>query len=274
MDLLKNRITNEIIGLLEIMRDYYPNEVDIIITDLLNNKIDTLLEFINRNFSKDNYSPEIEDFVKKLVDNQLIDKSYLNIIKKPLDYSIIDLNYSYIYFQGFRPIKIKESLFNVLKGYKINMEDNTSLENQDLENTDYQEITYDDIMKANNTNFNNNQGNEISKVNDEIKSREIKESNIDVDLLRKKILETQLNYINDASSFIKNLENKGASEIYDVLIDLNDLRFIQHSLSKLSTDVLEKELSFIEDKYNNNNHSSIDLFIIEVIKKNLRRKML
>jgi len=88
--------------------------------------------------------------------------------------------------------------------------------------------------------------------------------------LRKKILEAQINYINNAASFIQDLEQKDASLIYNDLIELNDIRFIQHSISKLSQDTLKRFLNFIESK--NDNHSSIDLFINEAIKKNLHKK--
>ena len=94
----------------------------------------------------------------------------------------------------------------------------------------------------------------------------------DSESLRKKILDAQLNYINNASKFIKELEKKDDYQIYQDLIDLNDIRFIQHSLSKLSINTLDRLLIYLENKTDKEKHS-IDMFIIEVIKKYLHSKM-
>ncbi|MBQ8891900.1 MAG: hypothetical protein IJ068_03440 [Bacilli bacterium] len=96
---------------------------------------------------------------------------------------------------------------------------------------------------------------------------------IDINDLRKKILDAQLNYINNAQEFIRNLEEKEPDDIYKELINLNDIRYIQHSLSKLSQYTLERFLPYVEDRLELNKHSAIDMFIIDVIRKNSHSKM-
>lgn len=90
--------------------------------------------------------------------------------------------------------------------------------------------------------------------------------------LREKILETQLLYLNDVKGFINKLENMDSNEIYHTLLDLNDIRFIQHSISKLSLNTLNKLLIFIENILKENNHNLINIFIEEAIKKNLHKR--
>ena len=95
----------------------------------------------------------------------------------------------------------------------------------------------------------------------------------DIDALRNKIIEAQLNYLNNANNFIKSLEKVDEKTIYDSLVELNDIRFIQHSLSKLSRNTLERLLVYVQNKLEFNKHNSIDMFIIESIKKYLHTKM-
>lgn len=91
----------------------------------------------------------------------------------------------------------------------------------------------------------------------------------DISHLKETIVNTQLLYLNDVKTFIKNLEEKNNKELYDTLIDLSDIRFIQHSLSLLNHDKLEKLYTFMDIKLKNKKHSLIDNFIYEAIKKNL-----
>ena len=185
-----------------------------------------------------------------------------------------------------RPLNVKEPVFEKLQNVSKPTMEETSIVNTEIptpENTniednkeetktdEYQEITYGDIWDS--TNIEPPKTEEPKQSFTTNKDYTYKTTN-DIDSLRKRIMETQLNYIDDATSFIQNLEEKNVYDLYDILMDLNDIRFIQHSLSKLSEETLEKLLTYVQEKYNNNRHTSIDLFIIEVIKKNLHRKML
>ena len=51
-------------------------------------------------------------------------------------------------------------------------------------------------------------------------------------------------------------------------MDLNDIRYIQHSLSNLSQSALYRLLPYVEEKLEKNKHSLIDTFMLDVIKKN------
>lgn len=93
-----------------------------------------------------------------------------------------------------------------------------------------------------------------------------------IEKLRKSIMEAQLNYLNNANSFIEELEYKSESEIYQKLLSLNDIRYIHHSISKLSNNTLNRLLPYITDLINKDNHNSINIFIEESIKKNLHGK--
>ena len=97
------------------------------------------------------------------------------------------------------------------------------------------------------------------------------DDNSNIKKLRKKILETQLLYLNDSKNFINSLENMEINDLYHTLLDLNDIRFIQNSISKLSFDTLKKLLTFIENILKENNHNLINIFIEEAIKKNLHK---
>lgn len=90
--------------------------------------------------------------------------------------------------------------------------------------------------------------------------------------IREKMLEVQVNYLNNATEFIQKLDEMNPEGIYNTLLILNDIRFIQHSISKLSLETLNNLLSFIEEKLKENNHNSINIFLEEAIKKNLHSK--
>ena len=267
MDTLKDKIINQLISILSKERDKNPDEINQITIDLLNNKLDSLINFVKNNYNNVSFSSEIKNFVKQLTDKDLIDKSYLEIIKTPFE--LIQIQDNNILFESSKPLNVKESTLNkILNNINSTIEENNNTQYDDK----YEEINFNignekklnNILETENDDFLNNS----SSFNQD------NESNQDnIDKLRKTILETQLNYINDANSFIQTLEHQDVNNLYNTLMDLNDIRFIQHSLSKLSFDTLNNLLEFVEDKYNNNKHTSIDMFIIEVIKKNLHSKM-
>ena len=242
MDNLKNQIIDKIISLLSPLRNTYPEEINIITNDLINYKLDSLIEFVNNHFKNLEVSNEIKDFISKLVESKLIDESFLEKIKKQDPIEFIPFKENNILLINSKPLNVKE---NMLEHIKLNSPTP-----------------------------------ELIKVNHEYKEYKLPEDNlnnienqIDIDTLRKKILDAQLNYINDATNFIKELETKDEIELYQSLIDLNDIRFIQHSLSKLSKSSLNRLLPYVEEKLETNKHSSIDMFIIDVIKKYLHTKM-
>lgn len=132
----------------------------------------------------------------------------------------------------------------------------TSLVSHDLINQNYLEL------------INKDKESHTKEIEDEVLT--LDDDNIKK--LRKKILETQLLYLNDVKGFINKLENMNSNEIYNTLLDLNDIRFIQHSISKLSLNTLNKLLVFIENILKENNHNLINIFIEEAIKKNLHKR--
>ncbi len=238
MNILKDKIIDKIINLLSPLRSTYPDDINIITNDLINYKYDSLIEFVNNNFKDLSISNEIIDFINKLIDAKLIDENFKEKIKDNKSYELIPLIENNILLIDSKPLNVKEITLNKIKN----------------------NMPSPDLIQINH---------EYTKVD----FQEDNESDVDIDDLRKKILDAQLNYINDATSFIKNLETMDEIELYQSLIDLNDIRFIQHSLSKLSHNTLYRLLPYVENKLDNNKHSSIDMFIIDVIKKYLHTKM-
>lgn len=94
----------------------------------------------------------------------------------------------------------------------------------------------------------------------------------DIEKLRKKIIKTQAEYANNTDKFIFKLENKAEKDIYETLINLSDIRFIQHSLASLNIDTLQKLLAYINNLQAKENQSLINSFLKEVIKKILNNK--
>lgn len=241
MDNLKNQIIDKIISLLSPLRNTYPEEINIITNDLINYKFDSLIEFVNNHFNNLNVSNEIREFVNKLIESKLIDESFNNKVKKQNIHEFIPFKESNILLVSSRPLNVKENILNQIKL-------NSPTPELIKINHEYTEVKFQD-------------------------KEESDDNQVNIDDLRKKILDAQLSYISDATNFIKKLETKDEIELYQCLIDLNDIRFIQHSLSKLSKSALIRLLPYVEEKLENNKHSSIDMFIIDVIKKNLHTKM-
>ena len=90
----------------------------------------------------------------------------------------------------------------------------------------------------------------------------------DIEALRKIILESQLNYWNNANQFIDTLEGESEDKIYHALLNLNDIRYIQHCISNLSYDTLKRLLSYIE-LMEENKHNLINTFMEEAIKRSI-----
>lgn len=254
MDNLKDKIIDRIINILVSLRSTYPNDINTITNDLINYKYDSLIEFVNHHFKNLNVSNEIKEFINQLINAKLIDESFKDKIKTKKIYELIPFIENNILLIDSKPLNVKEKTLNKIQ-------DNTPIPkiiqiNHEYAKIDFPEPIIDDIDTLQSENQNNTQ-----------------ESHINIDDLRKKILDAQLNYINDATNFIKNLETMDEIELYQSLIDLNDIRFIQHSLSKLSHNTLYRLLPYVETKLENNKHSSIDMFIIDVINKYLHTKM-
>ena len=371
MDTLKNQIIDNIISILSPLRKDYPEEINTITNDLINGKTTSLQEFVNNHYQNLNYRIEIKDFITKLVDTNLLDASYKDVIKD--NYEFISLIANNILEISSKPLNVKDDVLEKIKKHaptpkleiinheyaEINFEDlpttnnisnnlddkilNTYTEpnNEQNNDTNTQSITTkvnlnnnittplvetnNDIIPNNivetepinqieNNNLNNintsletqldnNKLNTYEEINTssykqpEIEVKPIIEpptlsintnleinnqmtntieteentklNEININDLRKKILDAQLNYLNNASEFINNLEIESEEEIYNSLIDLNDIRYIQHSLSKLSKPTLERLLEYTNTRLNDNFHNTIDTFIINVIKKYL-----
>ena len=238
-------LINKIISLLQEFRTSYPEHINAITNDLINYKFDSLNDFLDIYCKNINYSSDIKELVIYAVENKLLDESYLEKIKDNKPFEFIPLKETSILKINSRPLNVKENVLN-------NIENNAPTPDYIHINQEYMEIKFD---------------------NDEKTIKDNEQTHEDINSLRNKIIEAQLNYLNNASSFIQNLEKENEIDIYNSLIDLNDIRFIQHSLSKLSTDTLERLLDFVQNKLELNKHNSIDLFIIEVIKKYLHFKM-
>ena len=290
MDILKNKIIDKIISLLSPLRKDYQEEINIITNDLINNKTDSLINFINEHYNSMNYSPEIKEFVKKLVNSKIIDKDYLNMIKDNNSFELtsLDNNNNNIILLDNKPLNIKkEKIERIIKDKKSNRKYKLltlNAKNYFLSNSkglnvkenilkriilSVKTIKFKEEQKELSNNNDIYEDNIIS-FNDYNKYKEEKEE-IDINLLRKKILEGQVAYINDANKFIQNLEDMDEVSIYNSIMNLNDIRFIQHSISKLTSETLERLLNYVENRLENEEHNFVDMFIEEAIKKNLHK---
>ncbi len=186
MNLLEERIIEEIIKQLEFLDTIYKDEIKEIKTDLLNHNTTSLNTFIKKYYQDMEVSFEMKKFVTSLVEKELISSNYLE---------------------------------------KINFKNNNN-QNQEEKNA----------------------------------------------LLRKKIIEARKIYLEDATKFIKELEEKDLEDIYHTLIDFYDISLMQHCISNLSFKTLKKLLTYVEDKLKENSHSAIDIFLEGAIKNNLPGK--
>lgn len=228
-----NQVTTKIINFLIPLENMYP-EIDSIISDLNNYKYTSLKDFIKKYFPDLKYSNDFIQFITSLVKENIIDENYLARVKSDNSYTSTNISNLNILFVDSKPLNVTINQFNNLTNY-YHPEINSSW---DLEITP---ATDDEILT-------------------------IEED--DIEALRKIILESQLNYLNNANQFIETLEGESEDKIYHALLDLNDIRYIQHCISNLSYDTLKRLLSYIE-LMEENKHNLINTFMEEAIKRSI-----
>ena len=228
-----NQVTTKIINFLIPLENMYP-EIDSIISDLNNYKYTSLKDFIKKYFPDLKYSNDFIQFITSLVKENIIDENYLARVKPDNSYISTNISNLNILFVDSKPLNVTINQFNNLTNY-YHPEINSSW---DLEITP---ATDDEILT-------------------------IEED--DIEALRKIILESQLNYLNNANQFIETLEGESEDKIYHALLDLNDIRYIQHCISNLSYDTLKRLLSYIE-LMEENKHNLINTFMEEAIKRSI-----
>lgn len=230
---MKDKIIKRIIEVLIPLKTLY-QEIDLIINDLENDNYDSLTNFVNEYYKNDNYSQEFLDLLTTLVKERIIDNSFLILDNA---YEFTNFNYrDGILYLNSKAINLTSDKYDVLR-------------------------TKNPYKKK------------------EIKEEEIEDKKIDDDVLidvddieaiRKIILDSQLSYLNNANLFISKLENSDEDLIYHTLLNLNDIRYIQHCISNLSLDTLKRLLSYIEIT-ENNKHNLINTFMEEAIKKSIHQ---
>lgn len=230
---MKDKVIKRIIEVLIPLKTLY-QEIDLIINDLENDNYDSLTNFVNEYYKNDNYSQEFLDLLTTLVKEGVIDNSFFSIDNI---YEFTNFNYrDGILYLNSKAINLTSDKYDVLR-------------------------TKNPYKKK------------------EIKEEEIEDKKIDDDVLidvddieaiRKIILDSQLSYLNNANLFISKLENSDEDLIYHTLLNLNDIRYIQHCISNLSLDTLKRLLSYIEIT-ENNKHNLINTFMEEAIKKSIHQ---
>ena len=228
-----NQVITKIINYLIPLENMYP-EIDSIISDLNNYKYDSLNEFIKKYFSTLQYSPEFIKFITSLVKENIIDENYLARVKSDNSYTSTNISNLNILFVDSKPLNVTINQFNNLTNY-YHPEINSSLDSEITPATDDEILTIEED---------------------------------DIEALRKIILESQLNYLNNANQFIETLEGESEDKIYHALLNLNDIRYIQHCISNLSYDTLKRLLSYIE-LMEENKHNLINTFMEEAIKRSI-----
>lgn len=228
-----NQVITKIINFLIPLENMYP-EIDSIISDLNNYKYDSLNEFIKKYFSSLEYSPEFIKFITSLVKENIIDENYLARVKSDNSYTSTNISNLNILFVDSKPLNVTINQFNNLTNY-YHPKINSSWDSEITPATDDEILTIEED---------------------------------DIEALRKIILESQLNYLNNANQFIETLEGESEDKIYHALLNLNDIRYIQHCISNLSYDTLKRLLSYIE-LMEENKHNLINTFMEEAIKRSI-----
>lgn len=228
-----NQVITKIINYLIPLENMYP-EIDSIISDLNNYKYDSLNEFIKKYFSTLQYSPEFIKFITSLVKENIIDENYLARVKSDNSYTSTNISNLNILFVDSKPLNVTINQFNNLTNY-CHPEINSTWDSEITPATDDEILTIEED---------------------------------DIEALRKIILESQLNYLNNANQFIETLEGESEDKIYHALLNLNDIRYIQHCISNLSYDTLKRLLSYIE-LMEENKHNLINTFMEEAIKRSI-----
>lgn len=228
-----NQVITKIINYLIPLENMYP-EIDSIISDLNNYQYTSLNEFIKKYFSTLQYSPEFIKFITSLVKENLIDENYLARVKSDNSYTSTNISNLNILFVDSKPLNVTINQFNNLTNY-CHPEINSTWDSEITPATDDEILTIEED---------------------------------DIEALRKIILESQLNYLNNANQFIETLEGESEDKIYHALLNLNDIRYIQHCISNLSYDTLKRLLSYIE-LMEENKHNLINTFMEEAIKRSI-----
>lgn len=230
---MKDKIIKRIIEVLTPLKTLY-QEIDLIINDLENDNYDSLTTFVNEYYKNDNYSQEFLNLLTALVKEGVIDNSFFSIDNT---YEFTNFNYrNGILYLNSKAINLTGDKYNVLRTKNPYKKEEIKEEIKDDKKID------DDVL-------------------------------IDVDdieAIRKIILDSQLSYLNNANLFISKLENSDEDLIYHTLLNLNDIRYIQHCISNLSLDTLKRLLSYIEI-IENNKHNLINTFMEEAIKKSIHQ---
>ena len=228
-----NQVTTKIINFLIPLENMYP-EIDSIISDLNNYKYTSLKDFIKKYFPDLKYSNDFIQFITSLVKENIIDENYLARVKPDNSYISTNISNLNILFVDSKPLNVTINQFNNLTNY-YHPEINSSWDSEITPATDDEILTIEED---------------------------------DIEALRKIILESQLNYLNNANQFIETLEGESEDKIYHALLDLNDIRYIQHCISNLSYDTLKRLLSYIE-LMEENKHNLINTFMEEAIKRSI-----
>ena len=256
--MLKDKIIDEIISRLIPLRTLYKEEIDTITNDLINDKFQSLYAFIDKYYQDEFFSEYFQIYLETLNKNKQIATEILKGINlenqknnsletpKPSNLNLPNyiqettLDFNNLALIGVRPINLK--IKNWLR-LKENLKDeNDAFTNQEIPS-------------------------ELPKQ-EEIEDEYLSLEETDFQKLKKSIINAQLNYLNNAPAFILNLEKKEAVDIYKALINLSNVSYIHHCISKLSSNTLDRLLQFMEERLKNT-PSQIDLFIEKAIKLHL-----
>lgn len=230
---MKDKIIKRIIEVLIPLKTLY-QEIDLIINDLENDNYDSLTNFVNEYYKNDNYSQEFLDLLTTLVKGGIIDNSFLILDNA---YEFTNFNYrDGILYLNSKAINLTSDKYDVLR-------------------------TKNPYKKK---------GIKEEKIEDKKIDDDVLIDVDDIEAIRKIILDSQLSYLNNANLFISKLENSDEDLIYHTLLNLNDIRYIQHCISNLSLDTLKRLLSYIEIT-ENNKHNLINTFMEEAIKKSIHQ---
>ena len=136
---MKQKIINRIIYELEPLRTLYP-EIDLIISDLLNNRFQSLHEFINKYYVDTKYSLEFRDFLQHAIDSNILDDHYLSLLNLPEHtWYYLDLVGISIILSSSRPSNMKVNDFARLKE-KISLKDNNLKNDAQSDSTEEDEV--------------------------------------------------------------------------------------------------------------------------------------
>lgn len=297
---MKDKIIDQIIKNLIPLHTLY-KEIDTITNDLLMNKFESLEIFLDKEFKDINYSTELKELITYLKENNILPINYFNTNEETFTTKLSQIdkyNYNKSLLIGFKPLNVK---LTHLKNIKNNVKNGVNIEsviffneneiNLELDSLssfeEYQieenKTTKDDNLKKVENHESYNQINLDNQEKPKLTKFEINEQDSDeeeilsledsqIEKLRKIILNAQLNYLNNANSFIEELEKKENTELYQTLLSLNDIRYIHHSITKLSISTLNRLLIYVEELLEENKHNSINIFIEEAIKKILHDK--